>query len=140
MIKTKTYLNQCQMRNMNNLESLRKSPVYWHKRQTLNELRKQKPMFAQLMQQTRQCMTSHPELANDVTGAIQCETIHPQTLSPFANFTFHTHPHNIPYPSDKDKETTTRLNKEYLLIGLAQRNQVYVYRKDDNFEKVVARF
>ena len=128
------------MKNMNNLESLRQSPVYWHKRQSLNELRKQKPMFAQLMQQTRQCMTSHPELANDVTGAIQCETIHPQTLSPFANFTFHTHPHNIPYPSDKDKETTSRLNKEYLLIGLAQRNQVYVYRKDDNFEKVVARF
>jgi len=125
---------------MNNLESLRKSPVYWHRRQSLNELRKQKPMFEQLMAQTRRCMDLHPELANDITGAIQCETIHPQTLSDYANFTFHTHPHNIAYPSQKDIETTTRLNKEYLLIGLAQQNKVVAFHKDDKYKRLVARF
>jgi len=125
---------------MKNLEMPHKSVVYWHKRQSLNEIRKQKPMFEQLMAQTRQCMELHPDLANDITGAIQCETIHPQTLSGFANFTFHTHPHNIAYPSQKDIETTKRLHKEYLLIGLAQQNKVVAFHKDDNYERLVAKF
>lgn len=125
---------------MTTLESLKKPPMYWQKRQSLQQIKNQKGMFEQLMRQTRQCMQEHPEFANDVKGAIQCEVIHPQTLSGFSNFTFHTHPHNIAYPSQKDIETTKRLHKEYLLIGLAQQNKVVAFHKDDNYERLVAKF
>ena len=70
----------------------------------------QKPMFTQLMQASKQCMNAHPHLKCDsnkcIKEAIQCETIHPATMSQFNNYTFHTHPHNIPYPSEQDKITT----------------------------------
>lgn len=115
-----------------------KNPMMWHKRQTIRDFIKQKPMFSQLMQASKQCMNQNPQLKNDVKGAIQCETIHPQTLSNFSNFTWHSHPHNIPYPSDVDKKTTKDLGKKYLLIGVVPQNRTYVYSIDDNFEKSIA--
>jgi len=118
----------------------RKDPMFWHKRQSIAEFRQQAPMFKQLMISTKTCMMNHPELRNNIKGAIQCETIHPQTLSNFSNFTFHTHPHSIDYPSPKDKETTSKLNKDYLLIGVVPKNQVYVYHKKDNFSQPVSVF
>ena len=126
---------------MHSLENRHYSPMFWQKRQALADFKKQKPMFEQLMNMTRNCMRAHPELENDVKGAIACETIHPQTMSQFSNFTFHTHPHgDIDYPSETDKNTTNNLNKEYLLIGLAPKNKVVVYHKSDNFEKKIAEF
>jgi len=125
---------------MTTLESLKKPPMYWHKRQSLQEIKNQKPMFEELMRETRKCMQENPELENDVKGAISCEVIHPQTLSPFSNFTFHTHPHNIDYPSDADIKTTHRLKKEWLIIGLADRNQVVAFNQSDGFKKIQARF
>ena len=116
----------------------RKNPLVWHKRQSIRDFIRQKPMFSQLMQQSKSCMMAHPELKNDVKGAIQCETIHPATMSQFNNFTFHTHPHNIPYPSDKDIETTKSLNKDYLLIGVVPQNKTYVFSKEDNYQKSIA--
>jgi hypothetical protein len=118
----------------------RKDPMFWHRRQTLASFRQQTPMFRQLMVSTKSCMAQHPELRNNIKGAIQCETIHPQTLSKFSNFTFHTHPHAINYPSDKDKETTSNLGKDYLLIGVVPENKVYVYNKKDGFEQPVSVF
>ena len=127
---------------MNCIESPkgRKSPVLWKKRQSIRDFIKQKPMFNQLMQQSKTCMRLHPELRNNVKGAIACETIHPLTLTPFNNFTFHTHPHNIPYPSQTDKNTTKKLNKEYLLIGVVPQQKVYAFHVKDNFEKAVSVF
>jgi len=117
------------------------SPVMWQKRQSIKKFKKQKPMFKQLMDMTAKCMREHPELANDVHGAIQCEVIHPETMSKFTDFTFHTHPHgDIDYPSDKDIETTKTLNKEWLLIGLPTRNKVVVYNAKDGFKRKVAEF
>ena len=118
----------------------RKDSMFWHNRQNISNLRQQKPMFTQLMQATKSCMNSHPELKNDIKGAIACETIHPQTLSQFSNFTFHTHPHAINYPSEVDKRTTKRLNKDYLLIGVVPENKVYVYSKKDNFAQAISVF
>ena len=116
----------------------------WHKRQTLNDLQKQKPFFLQLMQSSKNCMKVHhmsQSMDNQsVKKAIQCEVIHPQTLSSFTNYTFHTHPHNIPYPSEKDKETTSRLKKDYLAIGIVPLQKVVVFSKEDNFEREIARF
>ena len=129
---------------MNSLESTKPTAMMWHKRQTLNDLQKQKPFFLQLMQSSKNCMKVHhmsQSMDNQsVKKAIQCEVIHPQTLSSFTNYTYHTHPHNIPYPSEKDKETTLRLNKEYLTIGIVPIRKVVVFHKSDNFEKEIARF
>jgi len=129
---------------MNSLESTKPTAMMWHKRQTLNDLQKQKPFFLQLMQSSKNCMKVHhmsQSMDNQsVKKAIQCEVIHPQTLSSFTNYTFHTHPHNIPYPSEKDKSTTLRLNKEYLAIGIVPTRQVVVFHKGDNFERMVAKF
>ena len=117
------------------------SPMMWQKRQSIKKFKKQKPMFKQLMDMTAKCMKEHPELANDVQGAIQCEVIHPETMSKFTDYTFHTHPHgDIDYPSDKDIETTKTLNKEWLLIGLPTRNTVVAYNAKDGFKHKVAEF
>ena len=59
-------------------------------------------------------------------------------MSQFNNYTFHTHPHNIPYPSEQDKVTTKNLNKKYLLIGVVPQNRTYVFSNDDNFTKSIA--
>ena len=132
------------MNNMNSLESTKKQPMYWHKRQTITEIKRQAPMFRQLMAQSQQCMNEHPEFhGNDSTSIkrqIACEVIHPQTLSPFSNFTFHTHPARIDYPSEADKKTTTKLKKQYLVIGIVPTNQIVVYEQSDNFENIIARF
>ena len=129
---------------MNSLESTRPTAMIWHRRQTLNDLKRQKPLFLQLMEESKRCMVQHnmsQRMDNEsVKKAIQCEVIHPQTLSSFTNYTYHTHPHNIPYPSEKDKETTLRLNKEYLTIGIVPIRKVVVFHKSDNFEKEIARF
>ena len=121
----------------------RKNPIMWHKRQSIRDFRSQKPMFTQLMQASKQCMNAHPELkcssSSCVKKAIACETIHPATMSQFNNFTFHTHPHNIPYPSPQDIETTKNtLKKDYLLIGVVPQNKTYVYSIKDNFTKPIA--
>ena len=101
-------------------------------------------MFLQLMAQSNQCMKEHPEFhGNDSTSIkrqIACEVIHPQTLSPFSNFTFHTHPARIDYPSPADKKTTSKLKKEYLVIGVVPTNQIVVYQQSDNYENMIARF
>jgi len=129
---------------MNSLESTRPTPMMWHKRQSINDLKRQKPFFLQLMQESKTCMKVHhmsQAMDNEsVHKAIQCEVIHPQTLSSFTNYTFHTHPHNIPYPSEKDKQTTTRLGKDYLAIGIVPLRKVVVFSKEDNYEKEIARF
>ena len=115
--------------------------IIWQRRQSLNRIKEQRGLFEQLMQQTTECMRAHPELHNDVKGAIQCETIHPATLSNFINYTFHTHPHaDIDYPSDQDIKTTKNLNKDFLVIGLPSKNRVVVYHKDDNFQEKIAEF
>ena len=113
-------------------------PVLWKKRQSVRDFIKQKPMFTQLMQASKQCMRATPHLKNDVKGAIACETIHPATMSQFNNYTFHTHPHNIPYPSEADRNTTRNLNKKYLLIGVVPQNRTYVFSDNDNFVKAIA--
>ena len=98
-------------------------------------------MFEQLMGMTNKCMMKNPHLGNDVKGAIACETIHPETLSAFSNFSFHTHSHaDIEHPSDVDINSTTKLGKDWLLIGLAKKNKVVAYHKSDGFKKKVAEF
>jgi len=40
------------------------------------------------------------------------------------NYTFHTHPRGTPQPSEQDIETTKKLNKEWLMLGLVPQKKV----------------
>ena len=119
--------------------------MLWHKRQTLADLKSRKPEFIQLMQESKRCMSEHQLSqrlnATDVKKAIKCEVIHSQTLTPYTNFTFHTHPSNITYPSEADIRTTDKvLKKPYLVIGVVPQNKIFVYHVNDNFKKAIAIF
>ena len=129
---------------MNSLESTKPTAQQWHRRQTLNDIKKHRPEFLQLMAESNQCMDEHPEFhgndAASIKKQIACETIHQWTLSPLSNFTFHTHPARIDYPSDADKKTTTKLKKEFLVIGVVPTKQIVVYEQSDGFQNMIARF
>ena len=45
-----------------------KNHIQWHKRQSVRDFIKQKPMFSQLMAESKNCMLNHPELKNNVKG------------------------------------------------------------------------
>jgi len=128
---------------MNKLGCLHQSPDWYHKRQILNKIKSERPMFLNLMSKSGKCMQEHglsQSLDSDsVREAIQCETIHPFTLSAFTEYTFHTHPSQITYPSDMDRKTTLKkLKKDFLVIGVVPTKKIYVYHKADNFEKPIA--
>ena len=118
------------------------SPIdRWHNSRNLDDIRKHKEEFKQLMIKSQHCMSvNHLSQSLDdrsVKQAIQCETIHPQTLSQYTNFTFHTHPSDITYPSEVDKKTTKNLKKQYLVIGHVPTMRSYVYDIEDNFTRPV---
>ena len=126
---------------MKSLDSPHHSPELYLKRKSLQRLRENKPMFEQLMVLTNQCMRNNPNFDGDVQGAIQCEHIDPAVMSNLNDYTFHTHPMgDIDYPSDVDINTTMKLKKDWLLIGLATKNRVAVYHKNDGFKRKVAEF
>lgn len=89
--------------------------------------------FAELMQKTRQCLQN---IGND-PDRVQCETA---LLSEQNKFTFHTHPDGTRYPSDIDKRTTKKLNKDYLCIGLVPNGETVCWHKKDNFKNEVFSF
>ena len=107
---------------MMNLESLKFNAEQWHDRQILNSIKKQKGMFRDLMLQSKKCMVEHGLSqsldADSVKKAIQCETIHPMSLSNYTNFTFHTHPSLIIYPSQADKNTTKKWKKKHKICSM----------------------
>ena len=118
------------------------SPIdRWHNSRNLDDIRKHKEEFKQLMIKSQHCMSvNHLSQSLDdrsVKQAIQCETIHPQTLSQYTNFTFHTHPSDITYPSEVDKKTTKNLKKQYLAIGHVPTMRTYVYDIEDNYTNAV---
>jgi len=130
---------------MNSLESTKPTAFFWHKRQTLTDIKKQRPFFLNMMAESKRCMVENrmDQSMNTkaVKEAIKCEVIHPQTLTPYNNFTFHTHPHNLPYPSDQDKiQTWNKLKKEYLVIGVVPTKRIVVFHHADNFENKIAEF
>jgi len=127
---------------MNSLESTKPTAFFWHRRRTLEQIKHQAPFFRQLMAETKRCMVenrmSQAMNPQAIKNAIKCEVIHPQTLTPYSNYTFHTHPHNLPYPSDQDKiQTWDKLKKEYLVIGIVPTNKIVTFHKADNFENVI---
>lgn len=90
--------------------------------------------FGNLITKTKTCLGSPQRTSHD---GLECETAY---LSNNDLFTYHTHPNGTPYPSETDKKTTNRLNKQYMFIGLVPTREVVVYSKKDNFSKMIGRF
>ena len=134
---------------MDSLDSAHQSPEFYLRRSSLQRIKNEKPFFEQLMGMTNQCMRNNPQLEGNVEGAIACEHIHPETRRELDNpslknqmdYNFHTHPNGeIDYPSDTDIETTIKMKKDWILIGVARKNKVVAYHKSDGFTEKVAEF
>lgn len=98
-----------------------------------NEIKEQKNIFDDLMERTRKCMSG----INNDDDPIECEVAF---LSENNKFTWHTHPGGTREPSQIDKKTTGKLNKEYLCIGLVPSGETVCWHKDDNFRDEVFAF
>ena len=94
---------------------------------------KDKRVFGALIDKTRQCINNQ----KDGDDPLVCETAY---LSKENDFTYHTHPNGTPMPSDIDRKTTARLNKNYLIIGLVPTRKVIVFSKNDGFNRIIAEF
>lgn len=129
---------------MNSLESTKPTVFQWHRRSTLAQIKAQVGYLRELMRESKRCMQDHrlSQSLNpsDVSKAIKCEVIHPQTITSFTDWTYHTHPSNIAYPSPQDKIQTRKLGKDYISIGVVPLMKVVVFHKDDNFEREIARY
>lgn len=90
----------------------------------------QRGIFLDLMEETRACV----EAGGD---PLRCETAY---LSAYDDFTFHTHPNDVPYPSDVDIQTTKSLNKRFLCIGLVNEGRTICFDKGDGFNEQVCSF
>lgn len=90
----------------------------------------QRDIFLSLMQQTADCVANGGD-------PISCETAY---LSESDWFTFHTHPNDIPYPSDVDIKTTKGFNKEFLCIGLVNERRTICFHKSDGYQNIVCEF
>ena len=89
-------------------------------------------LFHVAMDNTRKCLQLNPGV-----DPVMCETA---VLSDNDWYTFHTHPRGVDYPSDVDIETTKRLGKEYLCIGLVPENRTICFHENDGFQNIVCEF
>lgn len=92
----------------------------------------QKPLFDRLINETRRRLDADPFME-----PIKSEVAY---LSANDDFTFHTHPMGIEYPSDDDIRTTNNLNKEFLCIGIVPTGETICFHKSDGFQREVCRF
>lgn len=90
--------------------------------------------FKQLMKETNQCMSKR-SLYGESFDTDKCENAE---LSQMNYWTFHTHPHGKINPSGLDKETSGRLGKKLMCIGLAPTGQIVCY--DTLGKKILAKF
>lgn len=86
--------------------------------------------FRNMIGQTRACMAGTDGSFEEY---LKCETAY---LSDGDRFTYHTHPCGTPEPSEADRRTTSRLNKQWLLIGLVPSNEIVGYEASDGFRRM----
>ena len=87
-------------------------------------------MFRHMIALTRGCMA---RTDGSFAEHLKCETAY---LSEGDRFTYHTHPRGSPDPSEADRRTTSRLKKDWLLIGLVPTNEIVGYSKSDGFKQL----
>ena len=76
----------------------------------------EKQTFRNMINATRSCLkTTNPQSHED---KVKCETAY---FSELGDFTYHTHPVGVPYPSETDRKTTAKFKKKYLVIGYSSK-------------------
>ena len=78
--------------------------------------------FSKLLEDTNACMAKH---AGDPT--FDTDLCEPSIVSESNYYTFHTHPHDKPTPSGLDIQTSERLGKKLLCIGLPNEKKIICY-------------
>ena len=89
-------------------------------------------LFKLGMEQTRKCLELNPD-----GDPIACE------VAQFSDgdwYTWHTHPRDVPYPSQEDIDTTRKFHKEYLCIGLVNQDKTICFHESDGFQQIVCEF
>ena len=95
----------------------------------------EKAIFKNMIGETRKCLNkTNPQNQDD---RIKCETAY---FSELDNYTYHTHPVGIEYPSEIDKQTTAKHGKQYLVIGLVPTNEIVVWGPYPTYDKIITRF
>lgn len=80
--------------------------------------------------QTKSCMAKTDGTFKEY---LACETAY---LSDGDRYTYHTHPMGTPEPSQADINTTKRLGKHWLLIGLVPSREVIGFHDSDGFSTI----
>ena len=55
-------------------------------------------------------------------------------------YSFHTHPRGIPYPSNTDMNTQAKLGKPLLCIGLVPQRETYCWKHGDKTDTPTCKF
>ena len=95
----------------------------------------EKSTFSNMIERTKHCLNNTKPA--DHAGEIACETAY---FSEQTNYTYHTHPRGVPYPSQADINTTARFKKKYLIIGLVPTREVIVWGTYPSYNRMMARF
>lgn len=90
--------------------------------------------FSDMIDETRRCMADRKRKGLDFDTDL-CEVAE---LSQKNHYTFHTHPHGVRRPSGLDIQTTKRLNKKLICLGLVPSKEILCYDKDG--KRIVKRF
>ena len=90
--------------------------------------------FKQMMNETNQCMKNRERTGNP-KDTDECENAE---LSQMNFWTFHTHPHGKSTPSGLDIQTSKRLGKKLMCIGLAPSGKIVCY--DTIGKKIIKTF
>ncbi len=95
-----------------------------------------KNIFKNMINQTHTCMMKKGK-DRTFEQDLNCETAY---LSSNNDYTYHTHPNGNPEPSEQDRKTTNKLQKDWMFIGLVPTRTVVVYSKKDNFQRMYGKF
>jgi len=71
------------------------------------------------------------------SGQIKCETA---LFSEGNDYTYHTHPNGVDFPSQADIDTTAKFKKKYLMIGLVPFREVVIWGDYPKYDKMLAKF
>ena len=92
-------------------------------------------IFRNMINKTKACLQNTKPKTH--AGQIKCETA---LFSEGTDYTYHTHPNGINFPSQPDIQTTAKHKKKVLMIGLVPTNEVVVWGYYPTYDRMVARF
>jgi len=94
-----------------------------------------KQIFGHMIDKTKNCLAKQGNVEHK--EMLKCETA---MFSENNDYTYHTHPVGVPYPSEADIRTTARFKKKYLIIGLVPTRTVVVWGVYPKYDKLLGKF